>query len=307
MDTKLFGRNKPGGLFSIIDREVFPTGKIWWVSSTDSGASDTAGFGGHPDKPFATWEYAQGTAAAAGDTIFILPGHTETIGADGAAALTFARAGLRNVGLGGRTKKPQILIDAYADTYVSVTAADVTFENIAFSSGHADVAYGFSVAAAGCEFVDCEFLENTTAENFLITIFTTADADNLRIHGCYFNGVTAATECIEITGACNNVEITDNVILGDFSVAAISTITAACLGLNISNNMIANSTAAGNDLAGAIDLNGNATGWIVGNTILLHDDTDILTCIDAGQCMLGRNICTNEFDQEGNVAGAQAA
>lgn len=307
MDTKLFSRKQSGGMFSVVNREEFPTGDIWWVGSAVTGASDTAGFGSNPDKPFATWAYAVETASSAGDTIMILPSHTETVGVTGAAAVTCSAAGVRNIGLGGRTLKPQILIDAFTDTYISVTAADVTFENIAFSAGHADIAYGFSIAAAGCEFRGCEFLENTTAENFLITIFTAATADNLLIQDCYFHGVTAATEVIEITGACNNVSIVNNVILGDASVSIISTITAACLGLLIKDNLIANSTAAGNDLAGAIDLNGNATGWIVNNTILLHDDTDVLTAIDSGYCMRGGNTVTNEFDQEGNVGGTQAA
>jgi len=306
MDTKLYSRKQSGGMFSIINREDFPTGDIWWVGSAVTGASDTAGFGSNPDKPFATWVYAVETASSAGDTIMILPSHTETIGTTGAAAITFAAAGVKSIGLGGRTLKPQILIDAYTDTYVSVTAADVVFENIAFSAGHADIAYGFSIAAAGCEFVNCQFLENTTAENFLITIFTAATADDLLIEGCRFDGVTAASECIEITGAADRVSIIDNVITGTFSVSAISTITAACLGLNISRNLIANTVTAGADLAGAIDLNGNATGWIADNRIYLGDDTDCLTAIDGGYCVRGGNLAMNEYDEEGGVAGGQS-
>lgn len=304
MDTKLFSRKQSGGMFSIIDRENFPTGNIWFVDSTNSDASDTAGFGRNPDSPFATWEYAQGTAASAGDTIFLMPGHTETIGVTGAAALTFALAGLKTIGLGGQTLKPQILIDGFADTYISVTAADVVFQNIAFSSGHADVAYGFSVAAAGCEFINCQFLENTAAENFLVTIQTTAAGDDLKIVGCQFDGVTQATECIELVGANNRTIITDNIINGLFSVAAISGTTAPSLGINISRNYIANHTTAGNDLAGAIDLNGNSTGWICDNRIYLGDDTDCLTAIDGGYCVRGGNLAMNEYDEEGGVAGA---
>ena len=307
-DTKLFGRHTPGGIFTIVDRSSYPTGNIWYVDSTNTtNGKDAAGYGSNPDTPFLTWAYAQGTAAAAGDSIFMMPGHTETIGVTGAAALTFALAGLRNIGLGGQTLKPQILIDGFDDTYVNVTAADVTFENIAFSAGHADIAFGFSIAAAGCEFRGCQFLENTTAENFLVTIQTTAAGDDLLIDGCTFDGVTQATECIELVGANNRSTITNNKINGLFSVAAISNTTAASLGNNISNNFIANHTTAGADLAGAIDLNGNATGWICNNRIYLGDDTDCLTSIDAGLCMMGGNLAANEYDQEGGVAAAQSA
>jgi hypothetical protein len=305
MDTKLFGRNKPGGMFSIIDREQFPTGNIWWVGSAVTAASDTAGYGTNPDAPFATWEYAI-AAAAAGDTIFILPGHAETVGESGAAALTFALAGLKNIGLGGRTTKPQILIDGYADTYITVTAADTVFENIAFVSGHADVAKGFSVAAAGVEFRRCHFRENTTAENFLVSIQTTAAADDLLIEDCSFYGVTQATECIELVGATNNVTIRNNYIAGLFSVSAISAITNACLNLQIHNNKIYNATTAGNDLAGAIDLVASSTGMVTGNLVYLGDDTDCLTAIDAGNCGRANNMAANEFAEEAGVGGAQS-
>jgi len=302
MDTKLFGRNQPGGLFSIVDREIFPEGNIHWVCSTTG--TDGAGYGKNPDAPFDSLVYAL-TQASAGDTIFVMPGHTETLSsATGAAVLTLALAGLRVIGLGGQTRKPTFLIDGHANNYITITAADTVLENLCFKAGHADIAKGVNVAAAGVEFRRCQFLENTTAENFLVTIQTTAAGDDLLIDGCTFDGVTQATECIELVGANNRTVITNNKINGLFSVAAISNITAPCLGIDISNNAIANHTTAGNDLAGAIDLNGNATGWICDNRIYLGDDTDCLTAIDGGYCVRGGNRAMNEYDEEGGVAGA---
>ncbi len=295
MDTKLFSRKQSGGMFSILDREQFPTGNIWWVGSTITGASNTAGYGRNPDVPFATWVYAE-TQASAGDTIFLLPTHAETIGITGAAALTLDVAGLRTIGLGGQTRKPQILIDGFDDTYISITAADTVLQNIAFKSGHADVAKGVNIAAAGAEIRGCQFLENAGSENYLICILTTAAADDLLIDGCTFDGVTQGTECIELVGANDRTTITNNKINGKFSVSAISNTTAPCLGIDISNNFIGNHTTAGNDLAGAIDLNGNATGWICNNRIYLGDDTDCLTSIDGGNCVRGDNRAMNEYD-----------
>jgi hypothetical protein len=124
------------------------------------------------------------------------------------------------------------------------------------------------------------------------------------IEDCTFDGVTQATECIEIVGACNRVSILHNKINGLFSVSAISATTAACLGIDISHNRIANHTVAGNDLAGAVDLYGNSTGWICDNRIYLGDDTDCLTAIDGGYCVRGGNRAMNEYDEEGGVAGA---
>ncbi len=306
MDTKLFGRNQPGGLFSIIDRTAFPTGTIFWVDSTNtSNGANGAGFGRNPDAPFLTWVFAL-TQASAGDLIFLMPGHTETVGATGAAAVTLSLAGVETIGLGGRTLKPQILIDGFNDTFIAITAADVGVENIAFVSGHADVAKAFNVSAAGASFRRCDFLENTAAENFLICILTTNAADDMLVEDCFMYGVTQATECIEIIGACDRVTIRNNFLAGLFSVSAISATGAACLGINIDRNQIYNATTAGADLAGAVDLFAASTGMVTDNLIYLGDDTDILTSIDAGNCGRAGNLAVNEFAQEAGVAGTLA-
>jgi hypothetical protein len=306
MDTPLFSRKQSGGMFTILDREEFPAGKIWWVDSTNTtNGADSAGYGQNPDAPFLTWVYAE-TAASTDDTIFLMPGHAETIGLTGAAAITLDVAGLKTVGLGGQTRRPQILIDGFADTYISVTGADTVIENVDFESGHADIAKAINVAAAGFELRNCRFEENTTAENFLIHVLTTAAADDMVIEGCMFTGIDAAnTECIEIVGACNRVVIQDNYLKGAWSVSAISATTAACLDMQIVGNRIMN-TLAGDDLAGAIDLVASSTGMIVGNAIYMADNTDCLTAIDGANCGKVQNYVANEFAEEGGVAGAQS-
>lgn len=306
MDTQLFSRKQSGGMFSVINREQFPTGKIWWVGSGVTGASDSAGYGQNPDAPFATWVYAE-TVASTDDTIFLMPGHTETIGITGAAAITLDVAGLKTIGLGGRTRKPQILIDAYADTYVSITAADTVLENITFKAGHADIAMAVNVAAAGVEIRRCNFEENVATENFLIAILTTNAADDLVIEDCFITSVDASgTEAIEIVGACNRVVIKNNYIKGPYSVSAISATTAACLDMQIVYNRIIN-TLAGDDLAGCIDLVASSTGIIAQNYLYMEDNTDCLTAVDGGNCGRAENFTANEYGEEAGVAGTASA
>ena len=307
MDTKLFSRKQSGGMFSITDREVFPTGNIWWVDSTNTtNGSNAAGYGRNPDSPFLTLVYAE-AAAAAGDTIFAMPGHTETIGATGAAAWTINLAGLQTIGLGGRTRKPQILIDGFDDTFVSVAAADVVIENITFKAGHADIAKAINVAAAGVEIRRCGFEENVATENFKIAILTTNAADDLVIEDNFFTTVdSAATECIEIVGACNRVMIQGNYIKGAYSVSAISATTAACLDMQIVGNRIIN-TLAGDDLAGCVDLVASSTGIMAYNALYMEDNTDILTAVDAANLARIENYCANEYGQEGAYSAAQSA
>jgi hypothetical protein len=306
MDTKLFGRSQPGGLFSIVDREKFPTGNIWWVGSAVTGASDTSGFGANPDSPFATLVYAE-TQAAAGDTIFILPSHTETLAsATGAAVLTLDLARLSVIGLGGRSTKPAFLIDGHANNYINVTGADTVLENLTFKAGHADIAKGLLIAAAGCEIRKCDFIENVATENFLFSIMTSNAADSMVVEDCWFVSIDAAADAgIHIVGACNDVIIRRNYFNAPYVTSAIEAITAACLDILIIDNWIS-STKTGNDLAGAIDLVANSTGLIIGNRIYHTDDTDILTSIDGAACGRLDNLAVNEVAEEGGKAGAAA-
>ncbi len=307
MDTKLFSRMQEGGIFSLLDRDRFATGKIWWVDSSNTTAgANLSGHGVNPDAPFLTWVYAV-SAASADDTIFLMPTHSETIGITTAAAVTLSSAGLKTIGLGGRTRRPQILIDGFADTYILMSGADTELENITFIAGHANIAKAVSVTAAGVTIRNCSFLENAGSENFLIAIQTTSAADDLLIEDCVLYGVTQGTEGIELVGATDRVTIRNNYIAGKYSVAAISAITNLCLGIDIDNNQIYNSTTAGNDLHGGIDLITGTTGIVTRNMVYLGDDTDCLTAIDADACMLAFNYVANEFGEEAGFNKTVAA
>jgi hypothetical protein len=307
MDTKLFVRRQPGGIFSILDRANFPTGNVWWVDSTaTTTGANSAGYGANPDAPFLTLAYAE-TQAAAGDTIFIKPGHTETLSSTaGAAVLTLDLARLKVIGLGGRSTKPAFLIDGHANNYINVTGADTVLENLTFKSGHADVAKGLLIAAAGVEIRGCDFIENVAEENFVFSVMTSNAADSMLIEDCRFVSIDAAADAgIHIVGACNDVIIRRNYFNAPYVTSAIEAITAACLDILIIDNWIS-STKTGNDLAGAIDLVANSTGLIVGNRIYHTDDTDILTSIDGAACGRLDNMAVNEVNEEGGKAGAAA-
>ena len=295
------------GAFAIRDMVDCP-GAVFFVGSNVTGASDAAGFGKEPNTPFATLAYAETQCLTQrGDTIFIFPNHTETLSsATGAAVLTLDVANLRIVGL-GRSTRPAFLIDGHENNYVSITGADTVIENVTFKAGHADIAKGVNVAAAGVAFRGCHFIENTAQENFLFSIQTTAAADEMLVEGCKFISIDAAADAaIHIVGACNGVVIRDNYFDAPYVTSAIEAITNACLDIQIIGNYIRN-IVEGDDLAGAIDLVAASTGIIANNRIYLADDTDILTCIDGGNCGKADNMSSNEFVQEAGVAATQAA
>src|SRR5688572_2883165 len=93
--TALFARSRPGGVFTVDDFAEHP-GSIFFVhSGTGSNSND----GSSPDSPMATLDAAIGLCTASkGDTIYVMPGHAETIAAaDGFDADV---AGVSIVGIG---------------------------------------------------------------------------------------------------------------------------------------------------------------------------------------------------------------
>ena len=304
MDTKLWARNTPNGLFTLSDRNSFPTGNIWWVGSTVATCSDEVGSvdnpqGRTPDAPFATWAYAV-AASAAGDTIYLLPGHAETIGVTGAAAITLSKAGVRHIGLGGRTLKPAILVDAYTDTYVSVTGDGTVIENIAFSAGHSDIAVGMIVAADGVEIRKCDFLQNTTNENFLICLSDAGanTADGLIVEDCTFIGYdTSNTHGIAIGFAQDRMVIRNNLCIGFWETMAIG---GAGVPTNVlvENNYIQNKDTDADQCIYFPDL---TTGCIVRNLVGSAVAGNVTTNIYVGTKAMA---CENySVDAVGDVQG----
>jgi len=298
MDTKLFGRHQPGGLFSIVDRETFPTGNIWWVDSTNTAGADSVGAGRNPDSPFLTWAYAV-TQMAAGDTCYLMPGHSETIGITGAAAITLSLAGAKHIGLGGRSKKPAILVDGFADTYVSVTGADTVLENIHFKAGHSDIAVGIQLAADGVEIRKCDFTQNTANENFLICIDDSGanTCDLLIVEDCTFIGYdTSNTFAISLGAAQDRVVIRNNVIIGFFETAAVGG-AGVVTNVVIENNYIKNIDT---DADQCILLGAGSTGIIARNIVGAALAGDVTTNISVGVlCVLGENYSSDLGDVQG--------
>lgn len=143
-----------------------------------------------------------------GDTIHVLPGHTETIStADYWANL---RAGTRIIGYGHGTLRPQITYSASGAT-ILLDVANVKIKNLAFymagstsSSAALTVTAPITISAAGCEFEDCFFHVGVDADQKVTKAITTTDAaDYLSFKRCDFYGATAAecTTVLEVLGS----------------------------------------------------------------------------------------------------------
>lgn len=224
MDTKLFGRNQRGGMFSIIDRETFPTGDIWWVGSAETNASDSAGAGRNPELPLATLEYAVETACSAGDTIFVMPNHNEDLGD---AQIDIAAAGLRIIGLGMGTDRPRIDFN-HANASINVGAASVEIRNIRLLPSITAVLIGIDVEAGmtDCHLIDLDIMPGEDAgdaDEFDSAIEFKAGCDRGLVRGLNARTQAASGEarCIMLKGASDAITIEDCVIRGIYSTACI--------------------------------------------------------------------------------------
>ena len=244
--TALFSRRQPGGVYTIDDIKQHP-GDIWFVGSTVTGASDSAGFGRNPDAPFATLDYAVGNCTASkGDVIYVLPGHAEVVTAAGGLDLDVA--GISIIGLGNGTLQPTVTLTTADTADVDVDAANILIENIHFKSGFADIAACIDVNATDCTIRNCRFTEAADNQNFVICVLGAAAAasDRLVVEDCScIQDDSANTHFVSLPGTSKGCVVRRNVIIGDFGTAAIGAAGVVIFGV-VTDNVIYNA-ASDND------------------------------------------------------------
>ena len=292
--SPLYWQSVKGGIPAIVSAEHF-TGNIFYVDSAAASASDTAGYGYSPDKPFATLNFAITQCTAnQGDVIFCLPGHAESINTAG--GITCDKAGVSIIGLGEGEDRPTITVGTSLDTAtILISAADVKIKNLIVQPGNDGVDVLVDINADGAILEGCEIRsDETNAYQFDTGIDINGGsgnaADRVIIRRCKIMSIAAgAVQGIEIGAVEDGIRIEDNWILGDFSVAGIhsGSILTNCL---IARNYIHNVNAGD----WAIELTAAATGLLADNR--LYADA-AATCLDPGSMMCVGNQMVNAIDQ----------
>lgn len=168
---------QPGEVFYVNNSSVLAKGGI-------AGSNNNKGT---YLQPFSTLDYAIGRCTAGrGDTIFIMPGHAETISS--ATALNLDVAGVAIIGLGNGTSRPTFTLDTAATTTIPVSAANITVKNCVFTANFADIVSVFTLTTAKNFGLDgCLIKATATNMNFLNVIdtdATTNNADGLYVDSC---------------------------------------------------------------------------------------------------------------------------
>jgi len=290
--SALFSRQQPGGFWVVADIETQPN-NVWFVHSAHSAATNGAGYGRNPDRPFATLDYAVSHGnIATGDTIYLMPGHAENLAADSAVDVDVSN--LQIIGLGWGGCRPTFTATAIAGDFKLAASCGI-LRNVLFLGG-VDATTGIlEVSSADWQILNCEYRDSVgEATDALITV---DGADRLLIDGWKHIGSAAAgaNSAIALDGSDDCIIRNFN-LYGNFAVGAIDFRTTASARAQIyggaDNSKIWTANAA--DIA-IVDTITTSTGFIGPNIdIMLADNAANITeaCTGATfQYVQPINIC----------------
>lgn len=289
----LFVVKQPGGLPFVQDVHTH-TGNVFFVMT---GGTDTAGFGQSPDAPFATWDFAIGQAKPSqGDTIYLMPGHTETISVAG--GITNDVTGITTIGLGKAGLRPTITFSAVASTLL-VTAANVTIRDIIVTATAAATVM-ISVTAAGCT-LDCvDYVEGSAIP--LQFLLTSSAADQLTLKNSNHYGPTAGASAqlwVRLIG-CDTPRILDNVFVMTLENGATDAVISgdgSVRGHQVARNTIIQT--GGTTQVSAILFTDGATGFAHDNRVAANVTT-LAGIVDVGSAgFAAENYALNTADKSG--------
>jgi hypothetical protein len=258
--SPLFSRHASGGLYTVAGIDRTP-GAVWFVSSTGAGATNGAGYGHTPDRPFATLGYAYSSdVLASGDVVYVMPDHVETLASAG--AVTADIAGVSVIGLGRGASRPTFNFTTTDATFL-ITAASTHVENLLCVANTAvDVVDGIVVTGADCTLVDVHGREDGTTKQFVLWLRLHTGAARAKLVRPRFIGTAgdAGVGAIKISGVIDGVEIWD----------------AWCVGIHSSGTIFSSAAATDTRIDRAFCRQGHATqdGGIVlhsGNAAVVTD------------------------------------
>lgn len=262
-------------------------GSVFVVDSSHSLARAAVSHG-TADRPFATIDYAIGRCTAnKGDTVLVMPGHTETVTAAGGLALDVA--GVSVIGMGSWGNRPTLTFTTATAASMLVTAAGCRFSNFnVVLTGVDALANPLHIQAADFTLDDCLVTGANATNQAVLALLTTAAANRLRVVGNRFLGTVDAgmTAAIRLVGG-DGADIAFNEFMGAYTgtIGAIENVTTALTKCFVHDNKINNLTAACTKamvfvtgatgqisrnymqiLSGTAPITGDAMSWVGGNS-----------------------------------------
>jgi len=250
---------------------------------------------------------AANNKCSVGDTIWVAPGHVETItGTD----ITMDVAGVTVIGLGKGSRMPQIKHN-HANAEVSIAADNVTWMNIRHSADVTDVKVAIEIedGVDYCKVKGCVFdVVATGTDEFLVSVRTNDASNFATIEDNDFDmGLGAAVAAISFTKDTDGTVVRNNRAQGDYSTANINGITTLSTKLLIEGNLLVNGATGNIGTEPGIELVTGSTGIIRDNDIMCNLATMIASIV-ADACILYRNYYNEDLNPgTGAVMGTASA
>ena len=237
-----------------------------------------------------------------GDYVLVAAGHTENWTTQ---AADIDLASVTVIGLGVGENAP-VFSYTGASGELAIAADDVAIYNLNFLANVTDVTNAINVETGaenwiidGCRF----YVETTGTDEFTDAITTTANCDNGKVRNCRVEmGAGGADAFVQNVG-CDYVEITGNIVSGDFATACIQDVTTASIWLFIDDNTFVNGTVAGTaglNAVACISLKSDTSAIITDNRLFCNVATPNLAIVAADGFISG-----NTYGQaEGTFAGS---
>lgn len=287
-----------GGIQTQYGSLLPPAGRVFYVHSSGGRSYDIDTIRG---RTLSTLNSALSQCASGnGDTVYVLPGHTESIAA--ADVMNGLVAGTQIIGLGTGTNRPTFSFTAATSSFL-IDVANVVITNCIFNAcatATTTVTAAFPITAAGFTFIDNEVIMSAASDQKVTNLFTMSSAaHDFTLKSNYIRGVVdgASTAVVTSTGANQRMRILDNVITTGIATAATGILfdlsNAALVDNMILRNELSNTTSAARY---AIKPHANSTGLVNGNTYYL-DGSGALAPEDSGftthttAYRFGRNWC----------------
>jgi hypothetical protein len=294
---------------SVLQSAVTPTlsGKVFIVGKAALANRDMILeiFGPDADgkvRFYSTIDAAIGACTAnAGDTIYVLPGHTEAVTA---TSLNLDVAGVRIIGLGTGSLKPTLTFGA-TDSTINVTAANCVVQNLRLTAGIGDVVTAFlhATAAQNTRYLDIEFFATSTF-NFIncYTLGAANISDGCRWERNYLRTADAGQLALAITAAAHNdLKFYDNYVV--HAAAAAGLLTAGSvnlLGLDVRGNFVQTGQTDGSVGVLVITTSTASSGCIVNNDMKTSDAAANVAIPIASKVYAARNYIAGA-DEVGTV------
>lgn len=280
-------------------------GTVRFVGSAADDSADSPDYGTFA-QPYATLDYAVGQSDA-GDLIYLLPGHAETLSA--ADAVDVDVAGLHIIGLGTGSRMPTFTMDNAAGE-ITIGADNVTIENIRVNASVTAVLKGINVEAnvdyptiRGCVFG----VDTAGTDEFNAALYFEDGNVGAVVEGNTIDmGIAAAVAAIHLDADTDKMKIVDNIIRGDYSTACIVGDTTLSTDILIRNNLLVNGVGGNINTEPGIELLTGTTGIIEYNRIVCNLATKAASIV-ADTCLFFENYYNEDITGTGGLIGTASA